>query len=137
MRQKGSGAGRKFNRKVSKSNTLPIQISLTLVETLGGTTSVGLWFRSLSWTHRCAIIQTIKISNKIILYIHIINPKFDFIVTLNPKINTSINTSTYSVSKPHTDSASDNFENFIDAVGQPRTNIINTCYLNAYTNSTS
>ena len=27
---------------------LPIQISLTLVETSGGTTSVDLWFRSLS-----------------------------------------------------------------------------------------
>ena len=47
LRRKGSGAGRNFNRKVSKSNTLPIQISLTLVETSGGTTSVGLWFRSL------------------------------------------------------------------------------------------
>ena len=30
------------------SNTLPIQISLTLVEKSGGTTSVGLWFRRLS-----------------------------------------------------------------------------------------
>ena len=30
------------------SNTLSIQISLTIVETLGGTTSVDLWFRSLS-----------------------------------------------------------------------------------------
>ena len=47
LRQKGLGAGRNFNRKVSKSNTLPIQISLTLVETSGGTASVGLWFRSL------------------------------------------------------------------------------------------
>ena len=27
---------------------MPIQISLTLVETSGGTTSVGLWFLSLS-----------------------------------------------------------------------------------------
>ena len=49
MRQKGSGAGRNFTRTFSKSNTLPIQISLTLVETSGGMTSVGLWFRSLSW----------------------------------------------------------------------------------------
>ena len=47
LRRKGSGAGRNFNRKVSKSNTLPIQISSTLIETLGGKTSVGLWFRSL------------------------------------------------------------------------------------------
>ena len=46
--QKGLGAGRKFTRKVSKSNTLPIQIYLTLVETSGGMTSVGLWSRSLS-----------------------------------------------------------------------------------------
>ena len=48
LRQKGLVAGRNFTRKVFKSNTLPIQISLTLVETSGGTTSVGLWFRSLS-----------------------------------------------------------------------------------------
>ena len=48
LRQKGSGAGRNFTIKVSNSNTLPIQISLTLVETLGGTSSVGLWFRILS-----------------------------------------------------------------------------------------
>ena len=48
LRQKGSGAGRKFTRKVSKSNPLPIQITLTFVETSGGTTSVGLCFRSLS-----------------------------------------------------------------------------------------
>ena len=48
LRQKGLGAGRNFTRKVSKSNTLPFQIYLTLVETSGGTTSVGLWFRSLS-----------------------------------------------------------------------------------------
>ena len=48
LRRKGSGAGRNFNRKVSKSNTLSIQISLTLVETSGDTTSVGLWFQSLS-----------------------------------------------------------------------------------------
>ena len=48
LHRKGSGAGRKFTRKFSKSNTLPIQISLTLVETLGGTTSVALWFRNLS-----------------------------------------------------------------------------------------
>ena len=41
------GAGGNFTRKVSNSNTLPIQIYLTLVETSGGTTSVGLWFRSL------------------------------------------------------------------------------------------
>ena len=47
LRQKGSGAGRNFTRKVSKSNTLPIQISITLVETSGGTKSVGLCFRSL------------------------------------------------------------------------------------------
>ena len=47
LRRKGSGAGRNFTRKVSKSNTLFIQISLTLLETLGGTTSVGLWFQSL------------------------------------------------------------------------------------------
>ena len=49
LRQKGLGAGRNFTSKVSKSNTLPIQISLTLVETSGGTTSVGLWFQSLLW----------------------------------------------------------------------------------------
>ena len=48
LRQKGSGAGRKFTSKVSKSNTLPIQVSVTLVETSGGKTSVGHWFRSLS-----------------------------------------------------------------------------------------
>ena len=48
LRQKGSFAGRKFTSKVSESNTLPIQISLTLVETSGGTTIVGLWFQSLS-----------------------------------------------------------------------------------------
>ena len=46
--RKGSGTGRNLTRTVSKSNTLPIQISLTLVETLGGTTSIDLWFRSLS-----------------------------------------------------------------------------------------
>ena len=34
--------------KISKSNKLLIQISLSLVKTSGGTTSVGLWFRSLS-----------------------------------------------------------------------------------------
>ena len=48
LRRKGSGVGRNFTSKVSKSNTLPIQISLTLVETSGVTTSAGLWFRSLS-----------------------------------------------------------------------------------------
>ena len=48
LRQKGSGAGINFISKVSKSNTFPIQISLTLVETSGGTTSVDLWFQSLS-----------------------------------------------------------------------------------------
>ena len=48
LRWKGLGAGRNFTSKVSKSNTLPIQISLTLVETLVGTTSVGLWFWSFS-----------------------------------------------------------------------------------------
>ena len=48
LRQKGSVAGRNFNRKVSKNNTLPIQFSLTILETPGGTTSAGLWFRSLS-----------------------------------------------------------------------------------------
>ena len=48
LRRKGSGAGRKFTSKVSKSNTLPIQISLILVKTSGGTTSAGIWFRSLS-----------------------------------------------------------------------------------------
>ena len=46
--QKGSGAERNFTRNVSKINTLPIQIFLTLVETSGGKTSVGLWFRGLS-----------------------------------------------------------------------------------------
>ena len=53
LRRKGLGAGRIFNIKVSKSKTLPIQISLTLVETSGGTTSVGLWFRSLLHTIVC------------------------------------------------------------------------------------
>ena len=48
LREKGSGVGRKFTSKFSKSNTLPIKISLILVETSGGTTSLGLWFRSLS-----------------------------------------------------------------------------------------
>ena len=48
LSQKGSGEGRNFISKVSKKNTLPFQISLTLVETSGGTISVGLWFRSLS-----------------------------------------------------------------------------------------
>ena len=47
LQQKGSGTGRKFNRNYSKSNTLPIQIYLTIVETSGGTTSVGLWSRSV------------------------------------------------------------------------------------------
>ena len=42
LRRKGLGAGRNFTSKVSKNNTLPIQISFTLVETSGGTTSVGL-----------------------------------------------------------------------------------------------
>ena len=48
LRRKGSGAGRNFARKFSNRNTLPIQIYLTLVETSGGTTSVGLWFQSIS-----------------------------------------------------------------------------------------
>ena len=48
LRRKGSGVGRKFTRNFSKINTLPIQMSLTLVEKLVGTTSVGLWFRILS-----------------------------------------------------------------------------------------
>ena len=47
MRRKGSFAGRNFTSKVFKINKLPIQIFLTLIETSGGTTSVGLWFRSL------------------------------------------------------------------------------------------
>ena len=48
LRRKGSGSGRNFTNKVSKSNTLTIQISLTLVETSEVKTSVGLWFRILS-----------------------------------------------------------------------------------------
>ena len=47
LRQNSSGAGRKFCSKVSKSNTLPIQIYSTLVEKSEGTTSVGLWFQNL------------------------------------------------------------------------------------------
>ena len=48
MRQKGLGTGRKFTSKFSNRNTFPIQISLTVIETLGGTTSAGIWFQSLS-----------------------------------------------------------------------------------------
>ena len=47
LSRKGLVTGENFTRKVSKSNTLPIQISLIIVKTLGCTTSVGLWFQSL------------------------------------------------------------------------------------------
>ena len=60
LRRKGSGAGRNITRKVSKSNTFPIQISFIIVETSGGTMSVGLWFRSP------LILSEYKSSNHII-----------------------------------------------------------------------
>ena len=41
------GLGDRAYRQI-ESNMLPIQISLTLVETSGGTKSVGLWFRNIS-----------------------------------------------------------------------------------------
>ena len=56
LRQKGLGAGRNFTSKFSNRNTFPIQIYLTRVETSGGKTSVGFWFRSLSY--HCYIPST-------------------------------------------------------------------------------
>ena len=62
MRLKELGAGRNFTDEGPKSNTLPIQIALTLVDTSGGMMSVGLWFRILLLLGGCHKEGRIRIS---------------------------------------------------------------------------
>ena len=68
-----------------------------------------------------------RIQQNILAYIHYqsqVGPKCDFISTSNTGTNTTINTSTFNVANPHTDSSSNTFDSFIDAVGHTRTNVI-------------
>ena len=57
--------------------------------------------------------------------------------TIKPSTYTSINTSTYTVTKPHNDSTSDTFETFINTVSIPKTNCIHNFYFNSFTKTTS